>query len=288
MLTPYVILEPRLQLLQIPKRLLRRRHRIGLPAHEGQIISNVIRVSVVISDLKVVGQRPGFRIEDRPLLFLVVVGRVSIHLKENRQCDQSILLQIHQVIGARLSQNDLFISKIGVLEKLSQTLVQPQGHPFGAQLQMRVLVIHRRIGMLSLHVRARQDIVLVRRSQEQPGNRQLSFGQIRFRLQRLHAFLVLYRDHHDRSDRIDIGLREKCLKHPAHSLELIGESSPLALARIRHYAEMRTPHLHPRGPVVAGPGGCGNQQKQQRNPSRHDERPNRTTAAEHEEYRFRD
>ena len=114
------------------------------------------------------GQRPGFRVEDGALIFLVIVRGGGIYGEQDGQRQQFVLAQQQQIRLTGLPQGDIFLVDVGVLIKLGQPFVHPQGHPLGsfAQKKVHVLVINHCIGMIALGVQAHENVVLVGRAQK--------------------------------------------------------------------------------------------------------------------------
>ena len=118
-----VVRERRLQLLQIAEGLFGRRDGVFVLADPAEIGADAVGMRVEIGEFEVVDQRPGFGVEHRAFLFLVVVRRVGVHLEKHGQRNQLVLAQVDDVVRTRLADHHVLVADIGVLEELRQPLI---------------------------------------------------------------------------------------------------------------------------------------------------------------------
>src|SRR5215471_9917676 len=139
-----------------------------------------MRLLLIVFYAQVVGQRPGLGIKNRTLVFFVVIRRIAVDREKRGQGQQAVFAQQLDIFRADLPQLHLFFVNVGVLVKLRQSLVEPEGQPlccFGQQ-QVRVLMVDDGVGVFPFGIQAHQDIVFVGGAQKKPTQLQLAFRQV--------------------------------------------------------------------------------------------------------------
>jgi len=163
------------------------------------------------------------------------------------------LAEVEDVVDAGLAEHYILIADLGVLNEFGKSFIEPKGHPFEgiAELEVGVLVIDGRVGVLVFGVETEQNVVPVLGAEKQALEVYLTPGEINRRLERLKAFLVFDGDDDDGQRRVDPGLWEERLEEPAHALELVENVAALLVAGVGDDGEVGAADLEP---LVGGSG----------------------------------
>jgi hypothetical protein len=243
----HIVFEGSLELIEVAESMLRRSEGIFSLDEELSVVVDPVSVFLAIVDDQIMGESPGFSVEDRTFLFIVIVGRRVINLEDSRDGNQAILAEIDDVIGTRLTQKNLFVANVGVLIELSVSLVKPERKPCGLhQHEVGVLVVDGGEWVLfSFSVEPEEDVVFIRRTQKKTSKVELVFGEVGFGFERLKSFFVFQGQDDDGRARVGGCGGHERVKDGAHLLELTGYAARLLFVGVGEDQEVWALHFEP-------------------------------------------
>jgi hypothetical protein len=231
------------------------------------VVGDTPGVLLAVGDFEVVGEGPGFGVEDRTLLLFVVVGRRVIDQEESLERDHAVLTEIEDVVLGGLAENDVFVMDVGVLKELGEAFVEPERQLGGlAQHVVGVLVVDGEEGMRTVGVETEKDVVLVRCAEKEAREIQLAFGEVGFGLEGLESFSVFDGEDGYGGAGVAGAIGKQHMEDGAHLLELSGDATRLFFVGVGEDDEVRTLDLKPVVVRVARKGSEGGaKEKQGRN-----------------------
>src|SRR5215467_1967918 len=115
----------------------------------------------IVFVFQVVRQGPGFRVENRALVILAVIGRMLIYGQQSTQGQKRVVFKNVLSIGVALSEADFVVEDLGVLVELGDAFGEPDGHPLvgAAKDEVRVFVIDGRVRMRAGSVQQNENVI---------------------------------------------------------------------------------------------------------------------------------
>jgi len=241
-----VDLESVLELVEIAEGVLGSGDGIFSLDEEFGVVGEMVGVLLAVGDFEIVGEGPGFGVEDGALLLVVVVGRGMIDEEECLERDHAVFAEIEDVVFGGLAEEDVFLVDVGVLKELGEAFVEPEGQPGGfAEHEVGVLVIDGGVGVRAFGVEAEEDVVLVGRAEEEAGEVDLAFGEVGFGFEGLEALAVFDGEDGDGGAGVAGAVGEQDVEDGAHLLELSGEAACLFFVGVGEDEEVGALDLEP-------------------------------------------
>ena len=141
----------------------------------------------------------------------------------------------------------LFVAQGGVSEEFRQAFVEPEGQvaEIQAHQRVRILVVQRVKGILTLGIQPHHHVILVFARLVQPGVMDVALHFPFFRKKELHRVFVFGGHDDDGLAQVHAKAAEGAVKHLADLLELVRNFSCVFFPGVAVHGEVRASHFNP-------------------------------------------